>query len=287
MRHLRNLFLVCFILAAAGATLLSLPASASAQDASAGRALFKDKGCGACHSKGFGRLIGPDLQGVKDRVPDRKALASFIRDPKAMNDAYSVKIREEYKDLMPAQSGMTDSELEQIIDFLFSSETYGTPKVNIPKDDATIELGRQYFTGEARFVNAGPPCVSCHTIDGVGGFGGGSLASGVGSQFTSLNKAHERNGGDAGLFAALSDPQFLVMKNAFAEKPLNEQEVIALTAFLGSVSSNADAEEGGLGMMILFVILSLLGTGLLIFAFDRIWSKRFRNVRKNLVGEVA
>ncbi len=286
MKQLRYVLLVCCTLSIAGAILASLPGTSSAQSAAAGRDLFTTKTCGACHSIGFGRRVGPDLMGIKDRVPDRKRLAAFIRDPKSQNDDYSVALRKEYGDAMVAQT-LTDAEIEQLIDFILSGEKFGAPSIAIPKDEATIELGRKYFTGEEMLVNGGPPCVSCHTINGVGGFGGGSLASSVGGQYTSLNKAHERNGGDAGVYAALSNPQFLVMKNAFADKPLAENEVVALTAFLGSVSADTADEEGSLGMMILFVILSLLGTALLIFAFDRIWSKRFRNVRKSLVGGVS
>lgn len=287
MRHLRTLLLFGFALATVGAILTSLPGDALAQDANAGRELFQSKGCSACHTKGFGALIGPDLQGVKDRVPDRDWAARFIRDPKAVNDDYATRM----KALLPAEMvpnpGISDADLQKILDFLWSPETFGEKKTVIPKDEATIELGRKYFTGEMRFKNGGPACVSCHNIEGVGGFGGGSLASGIGSGFSSLNKAHERNGGDAGLVSVLSNPQFVVMKNAFAQNPLAQEEVVAVTAYLGDVSANTKEEPGSVGMILLLALLSLAGTGLLIFGFDRIWNKRLRNVRKTLVGEQA
>lgn len=287
MRHLRILLLLGFVLATAGAILTTLPGIALAQDAAAGRELFQSKGCSACHTKGFGDLIGPDLQGVKDRVPDRDWAARFIRDPKAANDEYATRMKAILPAEMTPNPGISDGDLQKILDFLWSSETFGQKRTIIPKDDATIELGRKYFTGEMRFKNGGPACVSCHTIEGVGGFGGGSLASGIGSGFTSLNKAHERNGGDAGLFSVLSNPQFVVMKNAFATKPLAEEEAVAVTAYLGQVSAGATDEPGSVGMIVLLALLSLAGTGLLIFGFDRIWNKRLRNVRKTLVGEQA
>ncbi len=288
MKHCKIILLACLAIACGTTALLLTPDRVSAQDTAEGKELFKSKGCVACHSVGGGRLVGPDLFGLKDRAPDRNWVVSFIKDPKSLNDDYATGLRKEYGDAMPAQgAAVSDAEIQKIIDFLYSGEKLEVIKVNIAKDDATIELGRQYFRGEKQFANGGAPCISCHTVDDIGIFGGGTLASDVGSQFTSLNKAHVRNGGDAGLFAAISNPQFKVMKNAFDGKPLTGEEAAAVTAFLGNVAENTKGteEDSNALMMALFVLLAVLGTGVFIFGFDRVWGKRFRGVRKDIVGE--
>ena len=42
----------------------ALPTVANAADAAAGKKLFDDKTCNACHSIGGGDLVGPDLKDV-------------------------------------------------------------------------------------------------------------------------------------------------------------------------------------------------------------------------------
>lgn len=287
MRQLRAIFLVCFVSAVVGAALTSFEGEIRAQDVNEGRELFQSRGCTACHTVGGGKLVGPDLQGLADRVPGPDWAAAFIKDPKSLDDDYATGIRAEYNDMMPPNPGMSDADVKKIVDFLFSGQTLDSKQVTIGQDDATIDLGRDYFTGVRRFRNGAPSCISCHNIEGAGVFGGGTLASGIGNNYTSLNLAHERNGGDAGVFAALSNPQYPVMKDAFKDRPLTEQEAAAVTAFLGHVAANTEGEERSTGMIVLFVFLSLLMAGLMIFGFDRIWSRRFRNVRKTLVGEEA
>lgn len=70
-----------FMLSAVG-MLLSLSAFAQAPD---GAALFKAKMCGACH--GAGKKAGD----LKDSKMDKAALVKFMKDPKSVNPAATMK----------------------------------------------------------------------------------------------------------------------------------------------------------------------------------------------------
>ena len=77
---------------------------------SPGGALFKERGCFACHTiGGAGGNAGPPMEGVGVRFKgDVKALAGFIRTPTTLNP----------NSKMPAQPGLTQEEAEQVATFL-------------------------------------------------------------------------------------------------------------------------------------------------------------------------
>ncbi len=79
---------------------------------SPGGALFKEKGCFACHKiGGTGGDVGSPMEGVGMKYKgDAQALAKFIRNPMALNP----------NSKMPAQPGLTQEEAEQIATFLVS-----------------------------------------------------------------------------------------------------------------------------------------------------------------------
>lgn len=96
-----------------------------------------------------------------------------------------------------------------------------------------VERGMELFEGRARFENGGPSCNACHDVTHRSVVGGGSLAADLTGSFS-------RMGGTPGLGILLKTPPFPVMQQAFAERPLTEEEISALVAFL----QQADAEEG-------------------------------------------
>jgi mono/diheme cytochrome c family protein len=61
----------------------ALPTVANAADAAAGKKLFDDKTCGACHTVGGGDLVGPDLKNVTKERPS-EWLHAWITAPDAM-----------------------------------------------------------------------------------------------------------------------------------------------------------------------------------------------------------
>lgn len=275
-----------FALCALGCALLALDArEAQAQEVkAAGLDSFK-KYCSSCHSIGGGKLVGPDLAGLKERATRDWAIA-FTKDPKGQNDAYAKKIRAEFNDVMSPQGkaaggALDDQTIADIVDFIFAGGPGLAQKKLRGATADDVEKGRLIFMGEQRLQNGGPACISCHSIAGVTGLGGGTLASQVGGKFPDLTNAFNRNGGEAGLRAALGNPQFLVMAQVYADKPMTEDEVIALTAFLGDASRKTEPDRRSDYL----IIYGIVGAIALLFALDFIWIKRFRNVRKTLVGD--
>jgi mono/diheme cytochrome c family protein len=255
------------------------PADAATAGKHAGLDPFKQN-CASCHTIGGGKLVGPDLKGLKDRAPSRDWVLAFLKDPKSANDDYGKKVRAEFNDTMTAQAHLGDAALNDIIDFIFAGGPGLVTKALRAATQADVEIGRQLFLGERRLQNGGPSCISCHGIQGVGGLGGGSLAAQVGAMNPDLTNAFNRNGGEKGLQASLQSPQFLVMKQVFAEKPITEDEVVALTAYLGAASRSAAPDTS----RDYFIVYGIVGAIVLLVALDLIWIKRFRNVRRTLVG---
>jgi nitric oxide reductase subunit C len=81
--------------------------AAVAMGVSAGAALFKDKGCFACHRMNeTGGTLGPDLTHVGTQLT-RESIAKILEDPKAVNP----------KAIMP-RPAVTPDERNQLADFL-------------------------------------------------------------------------------------------------------------------------------------------------------------------------
>jgi len=100
--------------------------SVQAQDD--GKQLFQV--CSACHTIGKGKLIGPDLQGVTERL-DRAWLKSFIlNSPEvvASGDEYAVKIFEEYNKVPMPPNALTDDQLEILLDYITNYDPATAPQ---------------------------------------------------------------------------------------------------------------------------------------------------------------
>jgi len=83
-----------------------------------GKQLFQV--CSACHSIGKGKLIGPDLMGVTERL-DRDWLKAFILNSQeviASGDEYAVKIFEEYNKIPMPPNDLTDAQLETLLNYI-------------------------------------------------------------------------------------------------------------------------------------------------------------------------
>jgi cytochrome c2 len=76
--------------------------------------------CAACHTIGMGKLIGPDLKGMTERR-DRAWLVKFIANSQAViesGDEYAVKLFEEYNKIPMPPAGLTDEEINILIDYI-------------------------------------------------------------------------------------------------------------------------------------------------------------------------
>jgi cytochrome c551/c552 len=83
-----------------------------------GAELFKV--CGACHTIGKGKLVGPDLKGVNDRHP-QDWMNNFIRNSQAMvqaGDPAAVKLFEENNKIPMPPNNLTDEQILAILDYI-------------------------------------------------------------------------------------------------------------------------------------------------------------------------
>jgi cytochrome c2 len=83
-----------------------------------GKQLFQV--CSACHTIGKGKLIGPDLQGVTERL-ETAWLKSFILNSQeviASGDEYAAKIFEEHNKIPMPPNVLTDDQLNTLLDYI-------------------------------------------------------------------------------------------------------------------------------------------------------------------------
>jgi len=122
------------------------------------------------------------------------------------------------------------------------------------------DIGAKLFQGTQHFKNGGVSCVACHTVNSKLVIGGGKLALNL----TSM--------GGAGIAYTILKPENAtspIMKDAFKGKPITATEQADLVAFFNKVasekaqSSNSTSSfviKGIVGAIILFILLSLLGS---------------------------
>ncbi|MDD5434321.1 MAG: hypothetical protein PH343_02705 [Nitrospira sp.] len=135
------------------------------------------------------------------------------------------------------------------------------------------DTGRKLYTGEIRFTNGGPPCISCHDV-GYGALGGGALGP-------NLTQPNEKYGVGPAVGPAPSNPLIAaawinssgtpVMGAIFSKKNITDEEVENLKAFFKSIPGSPSNKTG------VVVGIGAVGfIGILIF-FGIVWSNRFRN----------
>jgi len=241
--------------------------------------------CTSCHTIGGGRLVGPDLRNVTERK-DRAWLARFIADPTSVlqsGDAYALKLRDEARGvLMPAVPGMTIDRAMILLDLieaesvLDKSQFSGIQISDRPFTAADVATGHDLFLGIQRLTNGGAPCVSCHSVNGLGVLAGGKLGP-------DLNAVFERLNGRKGLATWLSAPATLTMQSIYKKRPIDSEEILPLVAFFAD-KAVAPAESGQAATLI-FMLLGLGGTAAALVLFDVVWKKRFRAVRSPLVHD--
>lgn len=220
--------------------LLAIPSFA--QNADRGARLFVEK-CTACHSVGGGDLAGPDLVRAALLPPD---------------DARAAVQR------MEANVGpLSGDDVEALAVFLRSPRIHEliaiaqAPQQEVERGSAAT--GRRLFYGVAHFRNGGSPCFACHTV----GSRGGNLA-------VDLTLAHTRMS-RAAIVSATAQPAFPLMKAAYANHAVTEQESFDLAAFLKEAGAAArpgaqPPERAGVvhGAAAGAVLIVLAGVGLVL-----------------------
>ena len=100
---------------AALTSVLLTAGSAWAQDV--GGDSWQSAACGACHTIGGGRLIGPDLSGVHQRR-SQEWLEQFVRSSQTLiqsGHAEAVAVFEEYNGLLMPDPPITDTQVKQVL----------------------------------------------------------------------------------------------------------------------------------------------------------------------------
>ena len=248
-----------------------------------GAAIF-EKSCYSCHNIGNGDKKGPDLKGVTT-LQSREWLHEFVKSPAAMNrkgDPTATALFKKFSpEVMPDQD-LTNEQLEAILtlidDLTRKNETFvpagaKLARAIVPTD---IDAGYQLFTGKIALGGGGTSCISCHNVKGVGTLGGGTL----GPDLTAVNTKYR----DPELISILQNTNFPTMKSVFATRPLNDEEIVKLFAFLQNAKVVNPAVQPG--VMTTDPWFFVIGFALLLAAFivlDRIWRNRLRGVRAEVV----
>lgn len=249
--------------------------------------------CASCHTIGGGKLTGPDLKGVGARRT-REQLAKFIADPKGAIDAgdpYLVKMWNDANGVyMPQPPGASAERIGKLLDLieaesaLEKSRFAGTTLSDRALTAADVERGRAVFEGTRPLAKGAPACLSCHSVEGAPGFGGGRLGPDLTGVFARL-------GGRKALGAWLTSPQSPTMTPVYRGREMDETEILGLVAYLKDRAENGspavlsappDAVPAGAGRFEFLVagVGGLLGA---LALFDLLWRGRFRSVRRALV----
>lgn len=262
-----------------GFLILAQASPALAQDATT----FFRQNCVSCHTIGGGRITGPDLKDVTTRN-DRAWLAQFIQNPKALldkGDPYALKLQQEARGvIMPTIPGLSKTTAEALLDLIVAesalpkSQFSGLQISDRPFGPEEITLGRAIFMGKRSLSGSGPACISCHTVKGIGGFGGGRLGP-------DLSRVFERLQGRQGLASWLFAPVTPTMQPVFSKSPLTAEEILPLIAFFEDAAKRG-GEDDAVGLLN-YMFLGMGGCAVALVGVGTLWRRRLRSVRRTLV----
>jgi len=248
--------------------------------------------CSACHTLGKGRLVGPDLANIQDRL-DEAWIKKFIKSSQAMvksGDPDAAKIFNEYnKIIMPDQS-LTDAQLNDLLNYIKENSPSeadvkkGTPppftimnSIGLYLNEAgeeEFDLGWRYFSGKEPFESGVPSCLSCHNVDRDQFIGGGLLAKDLTGAFSRLKAS--------GINSIISAPPFPAMKAAFGNKTLTNDEKYYILAFLQQADKNSKNMQPN-NIKTSFILSGIAGVFILFLIFGLIWQKRKKDsVKKDI-----
>jgi mono/diheme cytochrome c family protein len=279
-----NLVNVLFRLAVLAGIALAFAATVQAQTSAEAQTLFESR-CYSCHNIGSGDKQGPDLKGVTTRRT-REWLHEFVNGPAAMNskgDPVANQLFKQFQTVMPDQ-GLTSTQIDSLLTMI--TELTNTNQIFVPAGaklsreivPGDIDAGWHYFTGRSRLQNGGPSCISCHSIEGVGVFGGGTL----GPDLTGVNIRYR----DPELISILQNPNFPTMQTVFGTHSLNNEEIVQLFALFQSAKLANPSPPNTTAVTAIdpkFFVIGVASMLLVLALLHAAWRNRLRGVREELV----
>ena len=197
-----------------------------------GAAVYSQR-CASCHQPGgvgvpgsFPPLVANPRAADPDYVDD--VIVNGLEGPIEVDGVA-------YDTVMPAVD-LSDGERAAVVEYVvgLAAPAPTADETETPTADETatpepivgdIDRGRSLFVGATSFENGGGACVSCHEAGDAGHWGGAALGPDLDSTFAKL-------GGGAGLSAWLSAPASPTMQPIFDDRPLTEDEIADVVAFL-------------------------------------------------------
>lgn len=231
-------------------------AAPQSQESNEGERIFKQK-CASCHTIGGGNLVGPDLKGVT-LLRDAAWLTTWIKEPDkvlASGDPIATQILADFNNIPMPNMALSDADVTAVMTYLQhmdgTSPAMAEPTqaaISPPESTAPDQpsnntqqaptlngnsfYGERIFNGEISLQNGGIACIACHTVEGNGPIGGGSLGP-------NLTHVYSRYGPD-GLAAALGSLPFPTMQGVYTDKPLSASEQADLLAFFASADQMSE-----------------------------------------------
>ena len=238
-------------------------------------AVFEKK-CSSCHSIGQGDSIGPDLKDVTKRRTEAWIL-KFIPSPETVilgGDKEALALYEKFgKKFMPDQD-FKESEIKAILKYIEGGGGGGAKiKSALDAKPEDIAAGESLFTGQTKLMGGGVACMSCHSAGSAGVLGGGTVALDLTNAYSKYK--------DSGISQALKNIAFPVMATIFEDKPLTDDEIFKLKAFLYSTDLAGPSPAGSQKK---FLFLGLGGAAFGMGVMDFAWRRRRKHAVKNFRG---
>jgi len=232
--------------------------------------------CVDCHTIGGGDLVGPDLAGVTERR-SIEWLIKAVQNSEALieaGDPDAVALYEEYDETAMPEVPLSEAEVVAVIEYTKRAAIGGTAAAAIPpaaEPEPTAEAivkGQDLFQGTVRLANGGVACNACHDVKNDAVIGGGTLSK-------DLTAAYSRIGGP-GVRAIVGRAPYPVMREAYEDKSLTDDEVAALAAFLQHADSEgAITQPPGYGVTL--AVGGVVGAAVLLGLYSLFWRRRKRD----------